>query len=181
MGVTGTGQRRNGGSADLGVALAAILQEEADKPGQGGIDGAVDDETPVAAGLDQCSGPAMPSWGFSAPRPPPGSGRGCGTLIGQQGCCLLSPAVPVFFQVRRNLALTVQHRFQGFDAFEEAGSIRFCIASFRTLLGFQAKRPREFRRVNRIAAIFVPCRAKFPDFYSPVDGGLAFAQQLCGL
>ncbi len=79
---------------------------------------------------DQRTGPAKLSWASSAPTPPPDNGCGCGTLIGQQGCRLLSPAVPVLLQVRRDLAFTVQHRFQDFNAFEETGSIRFRIASF---------------------------------------------------
>lgn len=52
-GFAGTGQLCEGGCADLGVALAAILQKEVHKPGQGGIDCAVDDVAPLPTGLDQ--------------------------------------------------------------------------------------------------------------------------------
>ena len=136
---------------------------------------------PDALPADQRPGPAKPSWAFSAPGPPPGSSRGCGALIGQKGCCLLPPAVPVLFQVGRDLALTVEHGLQRLDAFEKTGSIWFRIASFRTLMGFPAERTRQFGRVNRIAAIVMAGRAELSGFYGSVDRGLAFSRQLCGL
>mgnify|MGYP007065026469 FL=1 len=136
---------------------------------------------PDALPADQRPGPAKPSWAFSAPGPPPGSSRGCGALIGQKGCCLLPPAVPVLFQVGRNLAFTAQHGLQCRDAFEQAASVWFRIVSFRTLMGFHVERPRQLCRINRVAAVLVTGRAEFSGFYGSVDGGLAFSRQLRGL
>ena len=136
---------------------------------------------PDALPADQRTGPAKLSWASSAPTPPPDNGCGCGTLIGQQGSRLLPPAVPVLFQVGRNLAFTAQHGLQCRDAFEQAASVWFRIVSFRALMGFHVERSGQLCRINRVAAVLVTGRAEFSGFYGSVDGGLAFSRQLRGL